>query len=117
MSTIEPTKDIKALHSQVKMLLDKKYTEEAIVDELKKQGLEPYYIETIIGNVENETADKKSFRNCMIMGFVYIIGGLLINVFSYTIAENSNATFFYIFLGTIVLGIITIARGFILYKR
>jgi hypothetical protein len=113
----ELNKEIEALHLQVDALIEKNYSKEAIIEELTKQGLAPYYIETIIDNLENEKADKKSFRNSMIMGITYFVGGLLINIFSYTIAENENSTMFYAFWGVMVLGIVTIVRGFILYKK
>jgi hypothetical protein len=98
-------------------MLDQNYTNEAIIEKLKQQGLEPYYIETIIENVHDQLSDKKSFRNSMIMGLFYITGGLMINIFSYKIAADANASFFYLFWGIVAFGIITIVRGFILYKR
>jgi hypothetical protein len=117
MANTNPSNEIEKLHAQVKKLLSENYTEEAIIETLQQQGLEHYYIETIIENIEDEAADKKSFRNSMIMGGFYIGGGLLINIFSYKIADNANASFFYLFWGVVALGIITIVRGFILYKR
>jgi len=111
------TNNIEALHNEVRLLLEKQYSNESIVKELQQRGLEPYYIETIISNIENAKADSKSFRNCMIMGGFYMASGLLLNIFSYQFAERTNSTYFYIFLGTIVLGIITIARGYIIYKQ
>jgi uncharacterized membrane protein HdeD (DUF308 family) len=85
--------------------------------QLQQQGLQPYYIEMIIENIKNEKANNKSFRNSLIMGIFYIVAGVLVNIFSYRIAENTNSSFFYLFWGIVVLGIVTIIRGFILYKR
>ena len=116
MTTKEPVKDADELHLQVKNLLKMNYTNEAIAEELKKHGTEPYYIETIIRNIENEKADKKSFRNSMVMGSAYLFGGFLINVFSYRFSENAQSSSFFAFWGIVVLGIITILRGVILYK-
>jgi len=116
MTQKDLTTEIEELHLQVKKLLSENHTNEAIVEQLQKQGLERYYIETIIENIRDEELDKKSFRNSMIMGLFYIAAGLLINIFSYRIAENISSSFFYLFWGVVVLGIVTIARGFILYK-
>lgn len=110
-------REIHKLHLHVKILQAKGYSEEQIIEEMQKQGLEKYYIETLIQNIENENSDKKSFRNSMIMGTFYIVSGTLINIFSYRIAENVNASFFYIFWGIIAVGILTIVRGFILYRK
>ena len=111
------TNEISKLHSEVRRLLAENYTDEAIINQLKNQGLEQYYIETIISNISTEIEDKKSFRNSMIMGLFYITAGLVVNFLSYRIAENGKSSFFYLFWGVVVLGIVTIARGFILYKN
>jgi len=50
------------------------------------------------------------------MGGFYLLIGLLLNYLSYKIAVDINA-FFYLFWGIIVLGIITIVKGFILYRK
>ncbi len=108
---------IEQLHLEVRKRLKDKQSTEQIINALTSQGIEPYYIETIIQNVEEENADKKSFRNSMIMGIVYIIGGLATNYFSWKFASESGNLFFYVFWGIVVLGIVTIVRGFILYRR
>jgi hypothetical protein len=117
MTNEETSAQIKKLHIQVERLLQENYSRKEIIGELQNQGLEPYYIQTIIENVQDDKSDKKSFRNSMIMGIFYVAAGSLINIFSYNIAESGNSLFFYLFLGIIVFGIVTIIRGFILYKR
>ena len=117
MSGKDAAKEVKRLHSEVQALLANMYSEDEIISKFKEEGLEPYYIQTIIENINDDIADKVSFRNSIIMGLVYLVGGLLINVLSYTIAGNINSLFFYLFWGIIVLGITTIVRGFILYKK
>jgi hypothetical protein len=117
MASSDSTSEIKKLHTQVKNLLEQNYSKEVIIKQLQEQGVAPYYIESIIENVKNEKTDSKSFRNCLIMGIFYIVAGLLVNIFSYRIAENTNSSFFYLFWGIVVFGIVTIIRGFILYKR
>jgi len=113
----ETSKQVEILHSKVKVLLHENYSEEEIVEHLIKDGIEPHYARLIIENIHDDKSDNKSFRNSLIMGAFYIVGGLLINIFSYRIAANSNSLFFYFFWGIIVLGIVTIIRGFILYKK
>ena len=117
MTSRDVTNKINKLHSEVRRLLVEKYSDEAIIDQLVQQGFEAYYIEIIISNIRIEIDDKKSFRNSMIMGLFYITAGLLLNFLSYRIAENGKSSFFYLFWGIVVLGIVTIARGLILYKN
>jgi hypothetical protein len=117
MTNKDLTTEIEQLHVLVKKLLEEKHSNEEIVEQLQKQGLEPYYIETIIQNIHDEESDKKSFRSSMIMGLFYVVAGLSINVFSFMTAENTGSSIFYLFWGIVVFGIVTIIRGFILYKR
>lgn len=107
---------INSLHEKVDELQKKKYTDEEIIAELKKEGIAAEYAQQIIQNVENDRADKKSFRNSLIMGSFYIAAGIAINILSYTISANSNVLLYYFFWGIMVLGLVTIIRGFILYK-
>jgi hypothetical protein len=117
MQKNNPTKEIEQLYLLVKKLIDEKYANEEIIKQLQKQGLEPYYIKMIIENVENDKADRKSLRNSIIMGVYFIVAGILINIFSYTIAVKANSLYFILFWGIVAYGIVTIVRGFILYKK
>lgn len=117
MKNNNPNDEINRLHSEVKKFIEKGYSHESIIEQLQKQGLEPYYIESIIENIKDEQSDKKSFLKTIIMGIIYVVVGLLLNIFSFKIAEMTNSIFFYCFWGIIAFGIITIIRGFILYKR
>ena len=112
----ESSKHIELLHLKVEQLLAQHHSNEEIKQELAKDGVEPGYAQTLIENVHYDKENKKSFRNSMIMGLFYIGAGLLINFFSYKIAATNNSFFFYLFWGILVLGIVTIIRGFILYK-
>lgn len=117
MTHNDPNNEINRLHSEVKKLIEVGNSNESIIKQLQKQGLEPYYIESIIKNVQDEQSDKKSFRNSITVGVLYIVVGLLLNILSLKIAEMTNSIFFYCFWGIIAFGFITIIRGFILYKR
>jgi len=116
MKNKDLTNEIKELHSQVENLLSEDYTNEEIIELLQKQGLAPYYIETIIANIQDDESNKQNFRNSMTMGCFYIVAGLAVNFFSYKIAQNFGSSIFFLFWGIVVLGIVTITRGFILYK-
>ena len=117
MSQGTSSEKIKFLHNKVHSLLKQNFTNEQIIEELKKENLEQYYIETIIENIKHEKTNNKNFWNSMIMGGFYIVSGLAINFFSYRFSENSNSSGFYLFWGIVVFGIVTIIRGFILYRK
>ncbi|MES2777160.1 MAG: hypothetical protein V4722_23490 [Bacteroidota bacterium] len=114
----QTSRQIELLHLKVKRLLAQNQTDEMIIEELKKMdGIEAHYALLLIDNVNNDKSDKKSFRNSVIMGLFYIVSGLLINLFSYKIALSRYSLFFYVTWGIIAFGIVTVARGFIIYKK
>lgn len=113
----QSSRKVEQLHEEVRMRLKQKQTPEQIYNSLEEKGLEPYYIKTIIQNVEDEKDDKKNFRNLMKMGIGYIVGGVVVNIFSYKFAVATGSFIFYIFWGIVALGIMTIIRGFILFRK
>ena len=108
---------IELLHKKVKQLQSEKYSDDDIISTLENEGIDRHYAQTILENIDDEKADNKSFRNSVIMGFFYLGGGLLLNFLSEKISENNGFNMQLIFYGIIILGISTIIRGFILYKR
>lgn len=109
--------EIERLHAEVKRLIDTNHSEEEVIEQLQPKGLERHYIEMLIANINQDRDDRRNFRYTLALGLFSIIGGLLINYFSYRIAGNSSGSFFYIFWGIIAFGIFTTARAFILYKK
>ena len=67
-SSDQLSEKVEQLHEEVRMRLKEKQSHDQIFKSLEESGLEPYYIKTVIQNVEDEKADKNSFRNSMIMG-------------------------------------------------
>ena len=117
MEQLDPTSlKVEALHAKVRTFIKQGLTNEQIKDQLKDENLQPYYIETIIENIQDEKDDKKSFRNSMIMGGFFVIGGLAINILSYQFSEKTNSSSFLLLWGIVVVGIVTIVRGIILYR-
>ena len=76
MENLDPaSQTVEILHAKVGDFLKEGLTHDQIIDKLKDEGLQPYYIETIIANIEDDNDDKKSLRNSIIMGGFFIIGG------------------------------------------
>ena len=71
----------------------------------------------IIENVRADNRNKIDAWKLVVMGISFIIGGIYINYFSYQIAVNANAAFFYLFWGIIVAGILMLIRAFSLFRR
>ena len=108
---------IKLLHAQVRSLLKQGMNEMEIMRELEKDGIDPGYAGLIIDNIKTDERDKRDFWKLVIMGLFFVIGGLTINYLSYTIAVNVNATFYYIYWGIVVMGIIFLIRAASLYRK
>jgi hypothetical protein len=111
------SEEIEKLHQTVKLLLQKGHTDDDIVQQLQKEGIDADYAQTIINNVVSDAEDKRDFRKLFLMGLFTLIGGLLINYFSYTIASATGALFFYLFWGIVVAGIVMLIKAFIIFRR
>ncbi|GAO44196.1 hypothetical protein [Flavihumibacter petaseus] len=105
------------LHERVRGMLGSGISVEKIIQLLTEEGVEPYYAKTIIENLQADAADRKSFRNSLIMGGVFLLSGLLMTYMSYAYAANFVGGTYLVLWGLMVLGISTIIRGFILYRR
>jgi hypothetical protein len=108
---------IKALHNKAKTLLKQGMNEDELIEELTKEGIDTGYALLIIENVKNDIRDRSDAWKLTLMGSFFIVGGIYINYFSYRIAVNANATFFYLFWGIVVVGILMLARAFFLFRK
>src|SRR4051812_7230441 len=108
---------IQKLHQKAKDLLKTDLDEEEIVQEFKKCGIDPSYARLIIENVKSDVRDKTDLWKLIFMGSFFILGGLLLNYFSYSIAAKANSVFFYLFWGIIVTGITILIRAYFLYRK
>jgi signal recognition particle GTPase len=68
-SSDEISNRIENLHLKVKQQFKEGNSQEQIRKKLTDEGIEPFYVETIFENIENEKSDKKNFRNSIIAGF------------------------------------------------
>ncbi|MEO7045692.1 MAG: hypothetical protein ABI091_10340, partial [Ferruginibacter sp.] len=103
---------IKTLHTKAKQLLKTDMDDDEIINELKKEGIDSNYANLIIDNVRSDSRDRTDALKLVFMGTSFIVGGFYINYFSYRIAVNSNSTFFYLFWGVIVAGILMLIKAF-----
>jgi hypothetical protein len=108
---------IEQLHNKVRGLLNSGMGADEIIATLKREGIDPAYTILIIQNIKSDNRDKMDFWKLIFMGSFFIIGGSLINYFSYRIAARANSTFFYLYWGIVVVGAIMIIRAFSLYRK
>ncbi|MFT3844784.1 MAG: hypothetical protein QM725_07015 [Lacibacter sp.] len=108
--------EVKDLHSQVKGMLVKKMAEEDILKKLRESGIKKDYAILIIENAKEDIDKFKNFKVSLFIGLFLIVGGIIINILSYRIAEAANSIFFYLFWGIIAVGIVTVVKAYVLFK-
>jgi hypothetical protein len=113
----EVSKEIEVLHKMAGKYLQEGLCENEITEILKKQGLEDFYAKKIIENVLLDKQRKRSFWLLLFGGILVIAVGFGLNYYSYKMASTSNTSFFHLFWGIMVVGLIMIIRAFILFKK
>jgi hypothetical protein len=108
---------IESLHNKAKALLKRGMDEDELIAALQKEGIDASYAQLIIENVKGDIRDRADAWKLTLMGTFFIVGGIYINYFSYRIAVNANATFFYLFWGIVVVGILMVIRAFFLFRK
>ena len=116
MKTVTDTR-IKTLHKKAKELLKQDMDEDEIINELIKEGIDSHYAALIIENVKTDIRDRTDAWKLTLMGTFFVVGGIYINNFSYQIAVNANSTFFYLFWGIAVTGILILYKAFTLFRK
>ena len=105
------------LHKKTRALVKSGSDEQDIVFELKLDGVNEDYAKLIIENVLNDMRDRSDFWKLFIFGLIFTVGGLFVNIYSYTMAVVHDHKYFYIMAGIVVFGVVLLARAWMLYKR
>ena len=106
-----------ALHARVKEMIREGMKEEEVIDKLVREGLDKQYCYLIIANIENDVEERRDFRKMLFGGLFITAGGLMINLLGYKIGLNFGSSFYYVFWGIVVSGVVMIIRGFILFRK
>lgn len=117
MDVLDIEGKIQSLHEKAKILVNQKQPDNLIVQALMEEGIEENYAITVIENVKKDQHNRKEFRKHILMGSFITIAALLVNYLSWKSAVESGASQFFIIWGIEVIGIITIVRGFILFRK
>jgi hypothetical protein len=103
------------LHRSAAEMLKAKLPDYTIVENLKRKGLDAYYAEMILENVKTDVEDRKQFRKHMLSGGFVFLAGLALTIGTYFMAGPGET--YYIFPGIMVVGIGSMIRGFILFRK
>lgn len=96
-------------------MLKEKLPDETIITYLKLKGIEGYYAEMILGNVKADIEDRKQFWKHMLNGGFVFLAGLALTIGTYVMAGPDHT--YYVFSGLMLVGIGSIVRGFILFRK
>ena len=103
------------LHRFAAELLKAKLSDSMIIENLKRKGLEPYYAEMILENVKTDVEDRKQFWKHMLSGAFVFFAGLALTLGTWSLAHPGEI--YYIFPGLMIVGIGSMIRGFILFRK
>src|SRR5690349_15451705 len=115
--TLNETEEIKLLHRRAEKLLKDNLTEQEIISELIKEGIDQNYARIVIENVLKDLRDRRAFWWHILGGLFFILGGLVINYLSYISTGSGAFKMFYFFWGILVIGVVMIFRAFILFRK
>ena len=103
------------VHRQAAQMLKQKLHDKEIIEHLTIDGLDQYYAEMILENVKNDVEDKKQFWKNVLRGLFVFISGLILSIGTYQLAAPGG--FYCIFSGIMLVGIISVIKGYILFRK
>lgn len=108
---------IDQLHNEAAQLMRKGRSEQEIITRLCELGAQPHYASQVIDNITRDKAKRKGFWITLMYGAGFLILGGVLNFISWQFAVKSGAYAYYVFWGVMVVGLIYIAKAFILYRK
>ena len=114
---MDTAEKIKLLHTEVETLFRQNKDEEDIITYIISKGYDRHYAEMVLGNIQEDAADKKNFWKTLFYGIGFLIAGILVTVASYFFSISGGLLFFIFYWGLIVTGISIIARAFIVFRK
>ena len=103
------------LHKAASELLKERLPDDTIITRLKQKGLEDYYAKMILENVKSDIEDRKQFWKHILSGGFVFLAGLALTIGTYIMAGPGHT--YYIFSGIMLVGIGSMVRGFILFRK
>lgn len=111
------TDNIKILHTEVTALFFEKKSDDEIIAYIISKGYEQHYAETVLDNIKEDAADKKSFWKTLFYGLGFLLAGFLLSLSSRYFALSTGAMFYVFFWGMMVTGISIMVKAFILFRK
>lgn len=108
---------IRSLHIKALQLVESRYMDEHIIEELCREGLSIDYARAILTNAHSDWALKKEARGKLTTGLALIIGGMAFNITSYRFAQQTGMGMFLLQWGVVIAGMMMLVRSYSLFKR
>ena len=109
-------REIRELDEFTKELMAQLSDEGVIQKLIKEKGLKENYARAVIHSIHERKENRKNFWRSVLMGGSAVLGSGLMTTISYGISESAGGNTFLIFYGIMAFGVITILRGFVLYR-
>ena len=103
------------LHRIAADMLKAKISDKTIIANFYRRGLDAYYAEMILENVKADVENRKHFRTHVLSGGFVFLAGFILTIGTYIMAGPGHS--YYVFAGIMVVGIMSITRGFILFRK
>jgi hypothetical protein len=106
---------IKQLHDEAAKLLAQNFSDDQIILELKKFGIEDAYAEMVLLNAKEDKLDKKDFYKHLFGGIFILAAGAISSVESYKLALPGGL--YIVFTGVMIYGIFAITRAIVIFRK
>lgn len=103
------------LHRIAADMLKAKISEQTIIANFYRKGLDAYYVEMILEHVKTDIENRKQFRIHVLSGGFVLLAGLALTIGTHMRAGSERN--YYVFAGIMVIGIMSITRGIILFRK
>jgi hypothetical protein len=106
---------IKQLHDEAVKLLDQKLSDEQIIIELKKMGIDDHYAEIVLLNAKEMKSDTKEFYKHLLGGIFVLVAGIILSIGTYVYSRSGG--FYIVFTGIMLYGIFAITRALVIFRK
>ncbi|AXY73073.1 hypothetical protein D3H65_03405 [Paraflavitalea soli] len=112
-----PDIQIRTLHSKASRLVESRYTDEYILEELCREGISIDYARAILTFAHSDCASKKEAQVKLTTGLALIMGSVLFIITSYRFVQQTGMGMLLIEWGIVIAGIMRLFKSYGLFKR
>ena len=108
---------IDILHQKVKEYKLQGLTDESIIESLKQDGVDAFYAQTILENIEADKDEKKGFWKLLIVGILVSAVAVFLHFTPEFDGRRFTLIYLFIFWSCIVISITMLYRAFAFFKK